>query len=50
MRAGEERHVKLSQPIPVHIVYFTTWVDANGGLHFQPDVYDYDAKQSHARG
>ena len=50
MRAGEERHVKLSQPIPVHIVYFTTWVDANGGLHFLPDVYGYDAKQSQARG
>jgi murein L,D-transpeptidase YcbB/YkuD len=48
MRAGEERHVKLAQPIPVHIVYFTTWVDANGGLHFQPDVYGYDAKHSHA--
>jgi murein L,D-transpeptidase YcbB/YkuD len=49
MRAGQERHVKLSQPIPVHIVYFTTWVDANGGVHFQPDVYGYDMKQSHAR-
>jgi murein L,D-transpeptidase YcbB/YkuD len=23
-------------------VYFTAWVDANGGLHFQPDIYGYD--------
>jgi murein L,D-transpeptidase YcbB/YkuD len=23
-------------------VYFTAWVDDNGGLHFQPDIYGYD--------
>ena len=49
MRAGEEQHVKLPHPIPVHIVYFTAWVDERGGLHFQPDVYGYDAKQARAR-
>ena len=48
MRAGKERHVKLSQPIPVHIVYMTAWVDDNGGLHFQDDVYGYDARQARA--
>jgi L,D-transpeptidase YcbB len=42
MRAGSERHVKLKQKVPVHIVYFTSWVDENGGLHFQPDIYGYD--------
>ncbi|MGH9218388.1 MAG: L,D-transpeptidase family protein, partial [Vicinamibacterales bacterium] len=42
MRAGTERHVKLKQKVPVHIVYFTSWVDENGGLHFQPDIYGYD--------
>jgi L,D-transpeptidase YcbB len=42
MRAGVEKHVKLKQTIPVHIVYFTAWVDDNGGLHFQPDIYGYD--------
>jgi murein L,D-transpeptidase YcbB/YkuD len=49
MRAGRERYVKLAQPIPVHIVYFTAWVDDRGGLHFQPDVYGYDAKHTRAR-
>jgi murein L,D-transpeptidase YcbB/YkuD len=34
--------VKLKAAIPVHIVYFTAWVDDNGGLHFQPDIYGYD--------
>jgi murein L,D-transpeptidase YcbB/YkuD len=46
MRAGTERHVKLAAKIPVHIVYFTAWVDDNGGLHFQDDVYGYDARQA----
>jgi murein L,D-transpeptidase YcbB/YkuD len=46
MSAGVEKHVKLRENIPVHIVYFTAWVDENGGLHFQPDVYGYDAKQA----
>jgi murein L,D-transpeptidase YcbB/YkuD len=46
MHAGEEKHVKLPETIPVHIVYFTAWVDDNGGLHFQPDVYGYDADQA----
>ncbi len=45
MHSGVETTVKLAQPLPVHIVYFTAWVDGNGGLHFQPDVYGYDAKQ-----
>jgi L,D-transpeptidase YcbB len=49
MRAGDERHVKLEAPIPVHIVYMTAWVDAGGGLHFQNDIYGYDARQANAR-
>jgi murein L,D-transpeptidase YcbB/YkuD len=48
MHAGVEKYVKLHETIPVHIVYFTSWVDDNGGLYFQPDVYGYDAKQSRA--
>ena len=42
MHSGVEKHVKLKEKIPVHIVYFTSWVDENGGLHFQPDIYSYD--------
>lgn len=48
MHAGTETHVKLREAIPIHIVYFTSWVDANGGLHFRDDVYGYDAKQADA--
>ena len=42
MHSGVEKHVKLKEKVPVHIVYFTAWVDENGGLHFQPDIYGYD--------
>ena len=45
MDAGTEKAVRLKEPIPVHIVYFTAWVDAAGGIHFQPDVYGYDQRQ-----
>jgi murein L,D-transpeptidase YcbB/YkuD len=45
MRAGVEKFVVLKEKIPVHIVYFTTWVDDDSGVHWVPDVYGYDAKQ-----
>ena len=49
MNAGVEKQVALKEKIPVHIVYFTTWVDEQDGLHFQPDIYGYDAKQMAAK-
>ena len=39
MHAGVEREVKLKRPIPVHIVYFTAWVDDAGRPQFFEDVY-----------
>src|SRR5205814_8904036 len=39
MNAGVEKQVKLSETIPVFIVYFTSWVDEAGRLHLAPDVY-----------
>jgi murein L,D-transpeptidase YcbB/YkuD len=45
MDSGNERAVKLAHPIPVHLVYFTAWVDDDGGVHYEKDVYGYDAKQ-----
>jgi murein L,D-transpeptidase YcbB/YkuD len=34
--------VSLSKPVPVHILYWTAWVDDQGTLQFRPDVYDLD--------
>jgi murein L,D-transpeptidase YcbB/YkuD len=49
MYSGVEQPVTLREEIPVHIVYFTTWVDPAGGLHFYPDVYGYDSSQQRER-
>jgi murein L,D-transpeptidase YcbB/YkuD len=43
MHAGRESHVPLKAPIPVHVVYLTTWVDSDNRLQFRNDVYGYDA-------
>lgn len=39
---GRERSVELPEPIPVHIAYWTAWVDDQGTLRFGRDVYDQD--------
>jgi murein L,D-transpeptidase YcbB/YkuD len=36
---GAERTVFLPQPLPIHIEYFTAFVDADGALEERPDVY-----------
>lgn len=41
----EERHLALKPPVPVHILYFTSWVDEAGILRFAPDVYELDGPQ-----
>jgi murein L,D-transpeptidase YcbB/YkuD len=41
MHAGTERTVKLSQPIPVYLAYFTAW-EEHGTLQTRPDIYGHD--------
>ena len=33
------RTVYLKQPIPVHILYFTAWVENDGSINFRNDIY-----------
>ncbi|MDQ4140478.1 MAG: L,D-transpeptidase family protein [Bacteroidota bacterium] len=42
MHAGTERYENLPEKIPVYIVYFTSWVDDNGRIHFRDDIYGHD--------
>lgn len=44
MNSGSEKYVKLDNPVPVLITYYTAWVDDNGKLHFREDIYDHDKK------
>lgn len=42
MNSGEEKFVKIKDPIPVLITYYTAWVDDNGQLNFREDIYGHD--------
>jgi murein L,D-transpeptidase YcbB/YkuD len=39
IRRGERTYVRLPQPIEVHFVYRTAWVDDDGTVQFRPDIY-----------
>jgi murein L,D-transpeptidase YcbB/YkuD len=41
--SGVEQTRALPQPLPIYLLYWTAWVDADGVVHFRPDVYDRDA-------
>ena len=48
MHAGVERTVKLREPVPVYIGYWTVDVTPDGKAAFLPDVYGLDARQAAA--
>ncbi|MDQ6757805.1 MAG: L,D-transpeptidase family protein [Bacteroidota bacterium] len=43
MNSGNEKFVKIKDPVPVIITYYTAWVDENGQLNFRDDIYKRDA-------
>ena len=42
MDSSHDRTVRLPHPTPVHLVYWTAWVDPDGALEFRDDVYGID--------
>jgi murein L,D-transpeptidase YcbB/YkuD len=42
LAAGGTETVDLKQPLPLHIVYDTAWVDADGTVEVRDDVYGWD--------
>ncbi|MBB6610367.1 L,D-transpeptidase family protein [Pontibacter sp. Tf4] len=42
--AGEETWITLPKQIQVYLVYFTSWVDEEGNVHFRDDIYGHDKK------
>jgi len=42
IETGENIGIRLSDPTPVHVMYFTAWVDETGTVHFRDDVYGHD--------
>jgi murein L,D-transpeptidase YcbB/YkuD len=47
---GPERQINLTRHIPVHITYFTAWVDDDGKLQVRGDVYGHDRRMEKALG
>ncbi len=47
---GPQTQINLTQHIPVHITYFTAWVDDSGKLQLRSDVYHHDAQMEKAFG
>ena len=45
LRGTNSTQLNLSQPVPIHIVYLTAWINSDGLLHYRNDVYHYDRKQ-----
>ncbi len=44
IQSGQTRIIRLPQPVPVHLFYWTSWVDESGQTHFRQDIYNRDAK------
>ena len=47
---GPNRTIHLPKALPIHIEYFTAWVDENGKLQLRDDVYGYSHKMKLALG
>jgi murein L,D-transpeptidase YcbB/YkuD len=43
-----EQVVHLPEPIPVHVLYWTAWVDENGTIQFRKDIYGSDERLNEA--
>jgi L,D-transpeptidase YcbB len=50
IKGGKNRIIRFYDPIPVHILYFTSWVDEDGTVHFRNDIYGRDSQLARALG
>ena len=41
---GIQKTVPVKKPLPVHVLYWTAFVDEAGALHFAPDIYQRDGR------
>jgi murein L,D-transpeptidase YcbB/YkuD len=50
MVGGPERQIDLAHHVPVHITYFTAWVDDAGKLQLRDDIYGHDRNMEQLLG
>jgi murein L,D-transpeptidase YcbB/YkuD len=46
--SGETKSVPLPAPLPVHILYWTAWVEEDGTVQFRKDIYGHDGELDQA--
>jgi L,D-transpeptidase YcbB len=46
--SGAQKSISLPRPLPVHILYWTAWVDPDGTVEFRKDFYGHDARLEQA--
>jgi murein L,D-transpeptidase YcbB/YkuD len=49
-RGPKNNWIALNQKVPVHITYFTAWVDDDGALKLFSDIYGHDTRVARALG
>ena len=42
IQRGAEQTVRLKEPLPVHLLYWTAWVEEDGAVQFRSDIYERD--------
>ena len=43
LQTGENTRINLKRRVPVHLTYWTAWIDEVGMVNTRPDVYERDA-------
>jgi murein L,D-transpeptidase YcbB/YkuD len=41
---GVEKAIDVRKPLPVHVLYWTVYIDDTGEVHFAPDIYQRDVR------
>ncbi len=43
IESGQQKTLNLTEPVTVHLQYWTAWADAQGIVHFREDIYNRDS-------
>ena len=46
LRGKKKTQLNVTNKIPIHLIYLTAGINANGELIFRPDIYKYDKHQT----
>jgi murein L,D-transpeptidase YcbB/YkuD len=44
LAGDKEKWIRVTDPVPVYILYFTAWAGRDGTMRFHPDVYERDRR------